>query len=46
VSNWSEYDRALVQHGDITLWISEPTLVSPEQRKSAFRAQFSGWFED
>ena len=22
VSNWSEYDRALVQRGDITLWIS------------------------
>ena len=23
VSNWSEYDQALVQRGDITLWISE-----------------------
>ena len=23
VSNWAEYDRALVQRGDITLWISE-----------------------
>jgi hypothetical protein len=22
VSNWAEYDRALVQRGDITLWIS------------------------
>jgi hypothetical protein len=24
----------------------EPTLASPEQRKSAFRAQFFDWFED
>jgi hypothetical protein len=23
VSNWAEYDRALVQRGDITLWISD-----------------------
>jgi hypothetical protein len=23
VSNWAEYDRALVQRGDITLWISK-----------------------
>jgi hypothetical protein len=22
VANWAEYDRALVQRGDITLWIS------------------------
>ena len=22
VGNWAEYDRALVQRGDITLWIS------------------------
>jgi len=22
MSNWAEYDRALVQRGDITLWIS------------------------
>ena len=28
VSNWAEYDRALVQRGDITLWISEDAIVS------------------
>ena len=26
VSNWSEYDQALVQRGDITLWISEEAI--------------------
>jgi hypothetical protein len=28
VSNWAEYDRALVQRGDITLWISEDAIAS------------------
>jgi hypothetical protein len=28
VRNWSEYDRALVQRGDITLWISEDAIAS------------------
>ena len=28
VSNGSEYDRALVQRGDITLWISEDAIAS------------------
>jgi IS5 family transposase len=27
VSNWSEYERALVQRGDITLWISEDAVA-------------------
>jgi hypothetical protein len=26
VSNWAEYDRALVRRGDITLWISEEAI--------------------
>jgi hypothetical protein len=26
VSDWTEYDRALVQRGDITLWISEGAI--------------------
>jgi len=26
VSNWPEYDRALVQRGDITLWISKDAI--------------------
>jgi IS5 family transposase len=28
VSNWAEYDRALVQRGDITLWLSEEAIAS------------------
>ncbi len=28
VSNWAEYDRALVQRGDITLWISQDAIAS------------------
>jgi hypothetical protein len=28
VNNWAEYDQALVQRGDITLWISEDAIAS------------------
>jgi hypothetical protein len=28
VSNWADYDRALVQRGDITLWISQDAIAS------------------
>ncbi len=28
VSNWPEYDRTLVERGDITLWISEDAVSS------------------
>ena len=28
VTNWANYDRALVQRGDITLWISEDAIKS------------------
>ena len=28
VNNWAEYGRALVQRGDITLWISEDAIAS------------------
>jgi len=28
VGNWAEYDRALVQRGEITLWISEDAISS------------------
>jgi transposase len=28
VTNWAEYDRALVQRGDITLWVSEDAIAS------------------
>ena len=27
VTNWPFYDRALVQRGDITMWISETALT-------------------
>ena len=26
VANWSEYDRALVQRGDVTLWLSADAI--------------------
>ncbi|MCP5024064.1 MAG: IS5/IS1182 family transposase, partial [bacterium] len=26
VTNWSQYDKALVKRGDITLWISENAI--------------------
>ncbi len=41
VSNWSEYDSALVQRGDITLWISKDAVASwkpaPNGRRGAQR---------
>ena len=41
VSNWAEYDRALAQRGDITLWISEDAIASwkpaPSGRRGAQR---------
>ena len=41
VDNWAEYDRALVQRGDITLWISDDAIVvwkpSPTGRRGAQR---------
>jgi hypothetical protein len=41
VSNWTDYDRALVQRGDITLWISEDAIESwkpaPTGRRGAQR---------
>ena len=27
VSNWAEYDRALVERGNITLWISDDAIA-------------------
>ena len=41
VSNWSEYDRALVQRGDITLWVSNDAVrawtPTPTGRRGAQR---------
>ena len=41
VSNWAEYDRALVQRGDITLWIStdatKPWKPAPSGRRGGQR---------
>ncbi len=28
VTNWAQYDRALVRRGDVTLWISEDTIAA------------------
>jgi len=44
VSNWAEYDRALVQRGDITLWISADAVDawSPgPSRKQGGQRKFS-----
>ena len=37
VSNWSEYDRALVERGEITLWISEEAISSWKPAPSGLR---------
>ncbi len=41
VSDWAEYDRSLVERGNITLWISEDTIASwkpaPTGRRGAQR---------
>jgi hypothetical protein len=37
VSNWAEYDRALVRRGDITLWISEDAIEGWKPAPSASR---------
>jgi hypothetical protein len=41
VTNWNEYDKVLVQRGDITLWISQDAIdtwsLNPSGRRSAPR---------
>jgi len=37
VNNWAEYDRTLVQPGDITLWISEDAITSWKPTPSGLR---------
>ncbi len=37
VSNWAAYDRALVQRGDITLWISDDAVASWKPAPSGLR---------
>jgi hypothetical protein len=37
VNNWAEYDQALVQRGDITLWISEDAIASWKPEPSGLR---------
>jgi IS5 family transposase len=37
VSNWAEYDQALVRRGDITLWISEDAISSWEPARTGLR---------
>ena len=37
VSNWPEYDRALVERGDVTLWISEDAISTWKPAPSGLR---------
>jgi hypothetical protein len=37
VTNWAEYDKALVRRGDITLWISEDAIASWTPTRSGRR---------
>jgi hypothetical protein len=37
VNNWAKYDKALVQRGDITLWISEDAIASWKPEPSGLR---------
>jgi hypothetical protein len=37
VSNWAEHDRALVQRGSITLWISEDAVASWKPAQTGLR---------
>ena len=37
VTNWAEYDKALVQRGDITLWISEDAVDAWAPKRSGKR---------
>ncbi len=37
VTNWAEYDKALVKRGDITLWISEDAIDSWASKPSGKR---------
>jgi hypothetical protein len=42
VTNWPEYDRALVQRGNITLWISDDAIVSWKPAPTGLRGAQSG----
>jgi hypothetical protein len=37
IANWAEYDKALVQRGEITLWISEDAIRSWTPARSGKR---------
>jgi hypothetical protein len=37
VTNWAEYDRSLVQRGDITMWISPATIKAWKAKSSGRR---------
>ena len=37
VTNWAEYDRSLVQRGDITMWISPAAIEAWKARRSCKR---------
>ncbi len=35
VTNWPEYDRALVQRGSLTVWFDEEFVTGPEYQAQA-----------
>ena len=37
ITNWADYDKALVQRGDITLWISEDAIDEWTPKRSGRR---------
>jgi hypothetical protein len=37
VTNWAEYDRSLVQRGDITMWVSPAAIYAWKARRSGNR---------
>ncbi len=37
VTNWADYDKALVQRGDITLWISDDAITSWKPASTGLR---------
>jgi hypothetical protein len=44
VTNWPEYDRALVRRGDLTLWVTEQALAAWHAPVSGKRGGSGGLF--
>ena len=46
VTNWAEYDRALVRRGDLTLWISEDAIAAWKSRPTGRRGAQQKFSDD